>query len=274
MARIRSLKPTIWESEQIGDVSIQARLTFIGLITQSDDHGRLKGSPKLVRSWVFPYDDFTLQNVSEWLRELAEAGLIHWFKVDGKDFIELPTWSAHQRVSHPTESVLPSRSEADSEVTPEPLRNPREEPYREGKGREGIGEEGKGKEPTTVPAAAVVSTPDIAAVFDHWVVKLEKPRAKLTPGRRDKIRARLKDGTTVDEMRLAIDGCANSEFHRSNGHTDLELILRSRENVEKFIDRRSLPSRPATAEERGMDNARHWAAEAERLEQLERGEAA
>lgn len=168
MARIRTLKPTIWESEQVSDVSVEARLTFIGLITQADDHGRLKGSPKLVRSKVFPYDDHPLQKVSEWLRELAEEGLIVWFKVNGKEYIELPTWHDHQRVSHPTDSVLPSHSEADSTVAPEPLRNPPEEPRREGKGREeekeGKGKESSGVSPTDAPLSHLLA--DLVAEND------------------------------------------------------------------------------------------------------------
>lgn len=152
MARIRTVKPDLWKSEQIGDISVESRLLFIGLITQADDYGRLKGSAKLVRSLIFPYDDYTVQNVSEWLSELRENGLIHWFEVDGKKFIELPTWSDHQRVSHPTDSVLPSHSEADSSVSPESLRNLPEEAYREGKGKEGS-KEGKGKESSAVTAS-------------------------------------------------------------------------------------------------------------------------
>lgn len=32
MARIRSIKPEFWVSEQIGECSTNARLTFIGLL--------------------------------------------------------------------------------------------------------------------------------------------------------------------------------------------------------------------------------------------------
>jgi hypothetical protein len=148
VARIRTVKPDIWKSEQISDVSIEARLTFLGLITQADDYGRMKGSPKLVRSLVFPYDEYTVQNITEWLRELHENDLIRWYTVKGKQFIELPTWGDHQRVSHPTDSVLPSHSEADSADAPQVLPNPPEEPYREGKGREGSR---KGRESAVVP---------------------------------------------------------------------------------------------------------------------------
>lgn len=40
MARIRSLKPVIWESEKVGRMSALSRLNFIGLISLADDHGR------------------------------------------------------------------------------------------------------------------------------------------------------------------------------------------------------------------------------------------
>lgn len=119
MARIRTVKPTLWHDEAIGEVSLQARLTFIGLITQADDEGRQKGDARLIRSLVFPYDDFGTPEVSGWLAELSNVGLIERYSVAGKEFIELPSWSSHQRISHPTDSALPSHLEADSTVTPE-----------------------------------------------------------------------------------------------------------------------------------------------------------
>lgn len=79
--------------------------------------------------------------------------------------------------------------------------------------------------------------PRVPEVFDYWKQRLGKTgTVRLTPGRQEKIRARLEDGTTVKEMRRAIDGCASSEFHTQNSHTDLTLILRNREKVEQFME--------------------------------------
>ena len=37
MARIRTIKPSLWDSEKIGRLQDFARLTFIGLISIADD---------------------------------------------------------------------------------------------------------------------------------------------------------------------------------------------------------------------------------------------
>ena len=95
MARIRTLKPTIWESEQVAEVSLRARLTFIGLITQADDEGRLKGSPRRIKGKLFPYDETTAEEVDALLTELSQNELIIRFENGGKQYIELPTWHLH-----------------------------------------------------------------------------------------------------------------------------------------------------------------------------------
>jgi len=147
MPRIRTVKPDFWDDEAIGEISRDARLLFIGLITQADDDGRLKGSPKLVKGKLLPYDDVTIPEVSGWLTELADQGLIECYEVKGRPFISLPSWHKHQRISHKTDSALPSPSEADSTDTPENSGKAPERVYREvegiGEGKEGIGEGGE-----------------------------------------------------------------------------------------------------------------------------------
>jgi hypothetical protein len=153
MARIRSLKPTIWDSEQFADVSFEARLTFIGLITQADDDGRLKGSARRVKGKLFPYDSVTPQDIDGWLTELAENDLIIRFSNAGVEYVELPTWHSHQKINRKTDSALPSHSDDGSSVTHGALS---EDSLPEGRGREGS-KEGSGEESSVVTADAVLS---------------------------------------------------------------------------------------------------------------------
>lgn len=48
---------------------------------------------------------------------------------------------------------------------------------------------------------------------------------KLTKARASRINARLTDGRTVDELKLAIRSCAESEWHVTNGQIELAQIL-------------------------------------------------
>lgn len=81
---------------------------------------------------------------------------------------------------------------------------------------------------------------DVARVFDFWREHMSHPRAKLDAKRKKNIQARLKDGYSVDDLRLAVKGCKCSPFHmgeNSSGtvYDDIELICRESKNVDKFI---------------------------------------
>jgi DNA-binding transcriptional ArsR family regulator len=75
----------------------------------------------------------------------------------------------------------------------------------------------------------------VGEVFSHWQGVFGKYRSRLSPQRRKKIEARLKEGFSVDQLKRAVDGCAGSDFHRDNGHVDLTLICRSEEKLEFFL---------------------------------------
>tara|TARA_R110002020_G_scaffold106502_5_gene247837 strand:+ start:385 stop:969 length:585 start_codon:yes stop_codon:yes gene_type:complete len=74
----------------------------------------------------------------------------------------------------------------------------------------------------------------VREVFDYWRQASGHTRAKLSPLRARKVRQRLRDGFTVDDLQAAIDGMVGSDFHRRNKHTDLALALRDVEHVERF----------------------------------------
>lgn len=58
----------------------------------------------------------------------------------------------------------------------------------------------------------------------------------MTPGRREKITRRLKEGYTVDQLCTAIDGAFGSSWHRSKpAWLELSSILGSREKVDRHI---------------------------------------
>lgn len=78
-------------------------------------------------------------------------------------------------------------------------------------------------------------------VFEYWKTVMKKSRANLTPERKAKLLARLKD-YPLETLMDAIDGCALSDFHmgrqpgKPEQHNDIELIFRNGSNVERFSD--------------------------------------
>lgn len=118
MPRIRTIKPEMCGSPSMARVSLAARWCFVGLITQSDDHGRQLGSPRTIAGVVFPNDDhLTVAEVDGLLAELEDAGMIHRYEVDAVRYLQICNWEAHQKVSKPAPSRLP-------DPPPEPPANP------------------------------------------------------------------------------------------------------------------------------------------------------
>lgn len=109
MARIRTIKPDFFQSEDVAELGYRARLTWIGLWTHVDDEGRCKDSARLIKGQLWPLeDDVTAADVESDLKELEGNGQIIRYEVDGDKFIQIRKWLKHQRISRPTPSRLPT----------------------------------------------------------------------------------------------------------------------------------------------------------------------
>jgi phage replication O-like protein O len=79
-------------------------------------------------------------------------------------------------------------------------------------------------------------------VFEYWRKVMGKNgRVLLTKDRKTKIQARLKEGYTVEDLKLAVDGCKLTPHNmgkndRNTPFNDIELICRKGSNVERFRD--------------------------------------
>lgn len=132
MARIRTIKPEFWSSEQIMDLSPMARLLFIGLWNFCDDGGNHPASAKTLKAEVFPSDDITSTDVQRLLDELSSNSLIVTYSSNSKDFWHVNGWK-HQKIDRPT-FKHPPYIEGESDTTRRALD---EASPPEGKGREG-----------------------------------------------------------------------------------------------------------------------------------------
>lgn len=133
MARIRTIKPGFFTSEDVAALSLRARYTWIGLWTQVDDAGRMKANPRVIKGALYPLDDdVSAACISADLRELKRKGRIELYTVDGTDYLAVTNWRAHQRIDKPSPSSLPANPDSVSTpgILPEPSTG-------EGKGREG-----------------------------------------------------------------------------------------------------------------------------------------
>lgn len=147
MARIRTVKPTFFTSEDTAALSWGARLTWLGLWTYCDDRARGKANPLLIKAALWPLDeDVTSDVVETFLDELEANERIRRYVVDGKPYLEVSGLLDHQRIDKPQPSKLPAPPWEHSENVPGTVE---ERSRLEGKGRE---EERKGGGALTRPA--------------------------------------------------------------------------------------------------------------------------
>jgi len=257
MARARNIKPAFFTSEQLAECEPLARLLFAGLWTVADRNGRLEDRPKRIKIEVLPYDDCDCESL---LKQLAGQGLIIRYDAEGQDIIEIPGFLRHQKPhlkeipgklppqprqksdqhqprsvpaptkasTNPSDSLNPLTSSLnpdslspDSLSLDSPIPHPSKETYVEQKG------------------STALSANDVGAVVRHY--QTYHPKSK--PGEKEKgrIRARLKDGYSLEDLKAAIDGCHRSPFHcgENDGgkkYQTLDLCVRSASHVAQFLE--------------------------------------
>lgn len=143
MARIRTIKPEFFTSEDIVSLSPLARLLYIATWCDADKEGRLLWKPRTFKLRYFPGDDCDMQALCD---ELVKSGLIVLY---GDGLAYIPSFSKHQHINpRESKSTLPDpESNASSRVTTRQHASTLEMTRRE----EGKGREGKGKEGDTEP---------------------------------------------------------------------------------------------------------------------------
>lgn len=187
MARIRSIKPEFWTSEQVVDCSPIARLLFIGMLNFADDRGVLKNRPRTIKSQVFPEDDTIGSTVvRQLLDELVNNGLVGMFVSQDVEYIHILAFTKHQRIDRPTYKYPPPPkspagyaqwSATDRRLSADLFDEPSTP---EGKGREGNGEDISVKndlfyEPSSItpgepalPVEDCSADEDPEAAFEAW----------------------------------------------------------------------------------------------------------
>lgn len=131
MARIRSIKPEFFTSEDICSLSPLARLLYVALWCEADREGRLSWKPRTFKLRYFPADDCDIDALA---RELVASGLVIPY---GDGFAYIPKFSNHQHIN-PRESAssLPE-PDASARVSDASLRVSDAQVGRERKGKEG-----------------------------------------------------------------------------------------------------------------------------------------
>jgi hypothetical protein len=154
MARIRTVKPDFFTSEDVVTLTPLARLLYIGLWCEADREGRLLWKPLSFRLRYLPTDSCDITAVCQ---ELVDRRLVVLY---GSGLAFIPSFGKHQHINpRESASVLPSPAPF---TTPTPTESPRVEHASARVGDASPrdsdaqgGREGKGKEGGETPRARV-----------------------------------------------------------------------------------------------------------------------
>ena len=222
MARIRTIKPEFWVDEKVAQLTLGARLLFIGLWSFADDQGYVEDKPRRIRMQIFPDDQF---DVAPWLDELAALGLIVRYDSSSGPVLHIRNWDRHQRVDKPSapridpDSLTLSASPREgSRVIHDDSSNSREDSCAslatEGKGS-GPGREGKGREWTVPPSAGADAprrelakldeSPTAQTLVGEWVDHCpKKPPGSVVAQIGKHLRAMLAEGIDPGDVRAGL----------------------------------------------------------------------
>lgn len=94
MSRIRSIHPGFFTDDDVMELSIPARLLFIGLWCDADDQGVFAWKLKSMKARLLPSDDVDMAAL---LAELVAVGKVKRFEVDGQVFGAIHNFRIWQR---------------------------------------------------------------------------------------------------------------------------------------------------------------------------------
>jgi len=135
MARIRTVKPEFFTSEDIVELPPLARLLYIAMWCEADKEGRLAWKPKTFKMRYLPADNCDVDAICD---AIVTRGLVVLY---GDGLAVIPSFKDHQHINpREKDSCLPAPTAQDltrrARVTVAPVTG-REEGRKEGKGREG-----------------------------------------------------------------------------------------------------------------------------------------
>jgi hypothetical protein len=194
-----------------------AWIDLLAMAAWRDYGGRNRGEVRVAERFLAKRWNWSRDKVRRFLDELEREGAI----------VRKP----HERPREPTTLIIcnycfyqnpPTTNETANETKVVPIQIQKESPPK--------------------ITGSVVAESDVQAVFEYWrtrraevTSKTKGAPMKLIPKRERAIRGRLAEGYTVEDLKLAIDGCLTRDWHIRNNHTDVELICRDQTKVEQFL---------------------------------------
>jgi hypothetical protein len=112
--RIRSVKPEWLDDELLAESSSDARVLSIALLLLADDHGRGRGSDKMLAARVFPGQPIGVLRTA--MTRLIAIRYCHLYVVGEQSYFEIRNWLKHQKVDKPGKEKVPPPPNRDQQI--------------------------------------------------------------------------------------------------------------------------------------------------------------
>jgi hypothetical protein len=220
--------------QRINRLSLQAEAWFWRILVTVDDFGNGHADPELCHAKTAGrrLSKITPKQVSGWLREMKEAGLIEFYEAKGEPYLHVVGFEDSQPAGRNGKRIkrFPSLGESGC-VRVNPDLSSSDVLSENTTDTENTNEDDN--ENTSRAATAL-------SIFNFWKTECGHETASFTPKRKRRVLERLKQGYPPERIQLAIRGCVASPFHQGQNdsgtkYDDLELICRDGEHLEKFI---------------------------------------
>lgn len=261
MSKYRKIESKIWNDAKFNSLSDEAKLLFFFLLTHP--HLTALGAMRASINGLADELKWGEKAFREAFQEVFDKGMLK--RDEGTCFIWLPNFLKYNKPESPNvvkswdrwleylpecelkneliqsvKSFLEDLGQAYMKALPEAFRKPM--PNHEHEHEINNCRVADATQPVCEYLNDLASCDDvITRIFSHWQRVMHHSKAKLDGKRKLKIKSALKLGFSEEELKLAIDGCAKSDFHMGKNdkrqrYDGLDLILRDAEHVEKFIE--------------------------------------
>lgn len=84
-------------SEAVDKLSDGAEVFFTRLIMKADDYGSFHSNPKLIKAALFPLKEYKDIQISRWVNECIDAGILFAYTVEGREYLRIVNFGQRLR---------------------------------------------------------------------------------------------------------------------------------------------------------------------------------
>jgi len=216
------LSKKISYDEKVSKLSTPAALFYTWCIPHLDVEGRIYGEPEILKGTVVPYiKDIKLEKISKLQQEMVDADLVILYGNDHK-YMEFKGFHSNQTINKdreaPSEIPAPTQLLINSGITP-----------------------------AKVNISKVNISKDMSLSFLSYYNEKTKKHFRPTKSNLDLINSRLKDGFTVEQLKMAVDNFVKDDWVDRHKYMDLIYCIGKQrgkpDNLERWINWKPAPEK-------------------------------